>query len=110
MAILTVGSHFKAAYELYSHVAVAEASGMSKAKIATVASGSRPAELSEIEGCAYDVAHALTQGGVLPEACYSYAFKLFGQHGTNELIYLVGVYCLVAVTLNGFNMPVPERE
>ena len=28
----------------------------------------------------------------------------------NELIYLVGLYALVSVTLNGFNVPVPERE
>jgi len=26
------------------------------------------------------------------------------------LIYLVGLYCLVSVTLNGFNVPVPESE
>jgi hypothetical protein len=65
-----------------------EVSSLAEWRIATIASGSRPAELSEIEACAYDVAHALTYGGVLPEAFYSYASKLFGQHGTNELIYL----------------------
>jgi 4-carboxymuconolactone decarboxylase len=31
-------------------------------------------------------------------------------HGAAELIYLVGLYCLVSVTLNGFNVPVPESE
>ena len=36
--------------------------------------------------------------------------KTFGQHATNEMIYLVGLYCLVSTTLNGFNVPVPERE
>jgi hypothetical protein len=34
----------------------------------------------------------------------------FGQHGTNEMIYLVGLYSMVSTTLNGFNVPVPERE
>ena len=38
------------------------------------------------------------------------AVATFGQHGTNEMIYLVGLYCLVSTTLNGFNVPVPERE
>jgi hypothetical protein len=28
----------------------------------------------------------------------------------NELIYLVGLHALVSTTLNGFNVPVPERE
>jgi hypothetical protein len=28
----------------------------------------------------------------------------------HELIYLVGLYCLVSTTLNDFNVPVPARE
>jgi len=28
--------------------------------------------------------------------------------GAAELIYLVGLYCLVSVTLNGLDVPVPE--
>jgi hypothetical protein len=46
----------------------------------------------------------------LPEIVYRAAVKRFGQHGAAELIYLVGLYCLVSVTLNGFNVPVPESE
>jgi hypothetical protein len=36
--------------------------------------------------------------------------ETFGQHGANELIYLVGLYALVSMTLNGFNVPLPEKE
>ena len=46
----------------------------------------------------------------MPEPLYSLSVKTFGQHGANELIYLVGLYSLVSTTLNGFNVPVPERE
>jgi 4-carboxymuconolactone decarboxylase len=56
------------------------------------------------------VAYALVNGGVLPEPVYRLAVDTFGQHGANELIYLVGLYCLVSMTLNGFNVPVPECE
>ncbi len=110
VAILVVGAHFHAAYELYAHVAVAEKEGMSDGRLSTLVAGNRPADLTEEEGCAYDVAFALTSGGVLPEPCYTRAVKLFGQHGANELIYLVGLYCLVSTTLNAFNVTVPERE
>jgi hypothetical protein len=34
--------------------------------------------------------------------------RKFGVNGAAELIYLVGLYCLVSVTLNGFDVPVPE--
>jgi hypothetical protein len=45
---------------------------------------------------------------VLPELNYRAAVDAFGAHGAAELCYLVGLYCLVAVTLNGFDVPVPE--
>ena len=32
------------------------------------------------------------------------------QEAGFELFYLVGLYSLVSTTLNGFNVPVPERE
>jgi alkylhydroperoxidase family enzyme len=108
IAILVVGARYKAAYELYAHLAVAEREGMSEARLATLTCGARPTDLNEQEGCAYDVAFALAGGGVLPQPAYDRAVKLFGQHGANELIYLVGLYALVSVTLNGFDVPLPE--
>jgi alkylhydroperoxidase family enzyme len=110
VAILVVGARFDAAYELYAHIAVAETEGMTADRLSTLCAGSRPSDLTVEEGCAYDVAYALTGGGVLPEPCYARAVTLFGQHGANELIYLVGLYAMVSMTLNGFNVPVPERE
>jgi hypothetical protein len=44
----------------------------------------------------------------LPELTYRRAVEAFGSSATAELIYLVGLYCLVSVTLNGFDVPVPE--
>ena len=55
-----------------------------------------------------NVASSLVHQGVLPELSYRQAVQAFGGHGAAELIYLVGLYCLVSVTLNGFNVPVPE--
>jgi 4-carboxymuconolactone decarboxylase len=110
IAILVTGAHFNSAYEIYAHVAVAKKDAMSAERLATLVSGSRPNDLSKEEGIGYDVAHALVNGSVLPEPVYRLAVDTFGQHGANELIYLVGLYCLVSMTLNGFNVPVPERE
>ena len=36
------------------------------------------------------------------------ALDMFGQSGVSELIYLVGHYCFVSITLNGFDIPVPD--
>jgi 4-carboxymuconolactone decarboxylase len=110
IAILVVGARFKAAYEIYAHIAVAEREGMPADRLATLVAELKPTDLSSDESVAYDFAYTLIRGGTLPEPVYRLAVATFGQHGTNELIYLVGLYALVSTTLNGFNIPVPERE
>jgi 4-carboxymuconolactone decarboxylase len=110
IAILVVGARFDAAYEMYAHIAVAEHEGMPTKRLATLVADIKPDDLAPDESVAYDVAYKLARGGTLPEPLYRLAVETFGQHGANELIYLVGLYSLVSTTLNGFNVPVPERE
>ena len=110
VVILVVGARYKAAYEIYAHIAVAEREGMTPQRLATLTAELKPDDLSDQESVAYDVAFALSRGGVLPEPLYRLGVSTFGQHGMNELIYLIGLYALVSVTLNGFNVPVPERD
>jgi alkylhydroperoxidase family enzyme len=110
IAILVTGAHFRAGYEIYAHVAVAQKDGLSDQTIATVIAGQRPADLPVDQAVAYDIAAALVGGGTLPALNYELGTKMFGAHGVAELIYLVGLYCLVSVTLNGFDVPVPEQS
>lgn len=108
VAILVTGAKFDAAYELYAHVRVADMVGLSDDKIATIAAGERPSDLTREEAVAYDTAAALMSGATLPEPTYKMAVSTFGENGAAEFIYLVGVYALVSVTLNGFDVPIPE--
>ena len=108
VAILVVGARFKAAYELYAHAATAAAEGMNPAKIATLAAGDRPLDLTPEEACAYDVTIALLDGGVLPGATYRAARDLLGQGALVELVLWVGIYTQVSITLNAFDVPSEE--
>ena len=110
IVILVVGARFDAAYEIYAHIAVAEHEGMRPERLATLVADLKPSDLSADESVVFDVAYKLVRGGVLPEPLYRLAVGTFGQHGANEMIYLVGLYSMVSTTLNGFNVPVPERE
>jgi alkylhydroperoxidase family enzyme len=110
VAILVTGAKFRSAYEIYAHVLVAELRGLPDDKIATIVAGQRPSDLTRDEAIAYDLASALVAGGVLPELTYRQAVERFGAVATAEFIYLVGLYCMVSVTLNGFDVPVPEVE
>jgi hypothetical protein len=110
VAILVTGARFRASYEIYAHVLIAEQRGLADDVLATIVAGQRPPNLSREEGIAYDIASALAHGGVLPELSYRQAVEAFGEQGAAELIYLVGLYCLVSVTLNGFDVPIPEQQ
>ncbi len=107
VAILVTGAKFRAGYEIYAHALVAEMRHLSDEKISAIVAGQRPADLTRDEAVAYDAAYALVNGGVMPEICYKRAVDAFGENGAAELIYLVGLYCMVSVTLNGFDVPVP---
>lgn len=108
VAILVTGTHFHAGYALYAHVLMAEQRGLHDDTIATIVAGQRPPALKDDENVAYDVAAALVHGSVLPELVYKRAIEHFGQDGAAELIYFVGLYSMISVTLNGFDVPVPE--
>ena len=108
VAILVTGAHFHSAYELYAHILVAELRGLSDETISTIASGERPSDLARPEAIAYDTASALVSGRLLTKLTYDLARAEFGEDGLAEFIYLVGLYCSVSITLNGFDVPVPE--
>ncbi|USI73557.1 carboxymuconolactone decarboxylase family protein [Sphingomonas morindae] len=110
VAILVTGAAFNSRYELYAHERVAAQAGLSDAKIAAVAAGQRPADLTEEEQAAYDVAAALTAGKQLPESTYQRAVKVFGEERTAELIYLLSGYALISMLLNAYDVSVPGRE
>ena len=106
--ILVVGTHFGAAYETYAHATVARTAGISEDQLAAITAGRQPPDLPAEAATAYDAAAALLRGGVLAAPLYRRAIDMFGQSGVSELIYLVGHYCFVSITLNGFDIPVPD--
>ena len=108
VAILVTGTHFHSGYELYAHILVAELRGLSDDTIATICAGQRPPDLAREEAIAYDIASALVAGRLVPKLSYDQAKAMFGEDGLAELINLVGLYCCVSITLNGFDVPVPE--
>jgi 4-carboxymuconolactone decarboxylase len=110
LVILVTAARFGARYEMYGHEYFAARAGLAVSKIATIAGGERPADLTADECVAYDMARALNRGGPLPESTYRAAADRFGESGAAEITFLVGCFSLVAVTLNAFEASVPGRE
>ncbi|EXJ72155.1 uncharacterized protein A1O5_04659 [Cladophialophora psammophila CBS 110553] len=108
VAILTVGSQYKAAYEVYAHSGLSR-HYFSQEQVAALASGSAPEDLSPDETLVYRISKALVSGGPLPDDLYAQGVQVLGQSMLSELIFLVSLYALVSVNLNGFNVPVPTQ-
>jgi len=110
LVILVTAAKFGAPYEIHGHEYFAQRAGLAEDKIATIAAGQRPSDLTREEGIAYDMAAALNRGAPLPESTYRTVLTTFGEEGLAEVVFLVGCFSMVAVTLNAFDASVPGRE
>ncbi|KAL6831526.1 AhpD-like protein [Trichoderma sp. SZMC 28015] len=106
IAIVTTGSHFKANYEVYAHASMAR-QYFSEQQVNALATGALPHGFKPEEELVYKFTKALVQGGPLADNIYAEGVKVLGEDKVIELIFLVGLYSLVSMCLNGFNVPVP---
>lgn len=109
VAILTVGGLFGAKFQLYAHEIMAEAFGLAPDIVASLAAAGQPNGLTAREAVAHSIANCLVKGRIVPESTYRHAVSLLGREGVAELYFLIGGYSLIAVILNGFDMPAPEK-
>ncbi|MDT5130934.1 MAG: hypothetical protein QOE41_245, partial [Mycobacterium sp.] len=110
LVILVTAAKFGARYEIYGHEYFAGRAGLAEQKIATIVAGERPSDLTDDERVAYDMATALNRGGPLPETTYRAVLTTFGEAALAEIVFLVGCFSMVGVTLNAFDASVPGRE
>lgn len=108
IAILVVAGYYKAAYEIYAHTAIAQTLRMPLDRISALVANIKPTDLASNEAATFDVAYALCRGGPLPDATWRSAVAAFGDKGAAQLIYLVGLYAYVSMSLNGFDVSAPE--
>lgn len=110
IAILSVGGFYGARFELYAHEIMALEFGIPASVIAILASGGHPPQLNEEETLVHQIAHSLVSGRIVPDATYKLALRLFGKEGLAELYFLIAGYTLIAIILNGYDIPAPESS
>jgi 4-carboxymuconolactone decarboxylase len=105
VVILTIGGRFNVAYELYAHAQLATRAGLRSDQVAALSAGSRPADLSEDEVLAADVAAALTRAGAVPGPLYDTAVARLGRPGFDAVVFIVIHYLALGTLLNAYNVP-----
>ena len=108
VAILVTVTSAKAQYGMYAHTKLAQKFGLTDDQIAAVMNGQKPADLTDKEAAAYDLATALCQVGPIPGAVYDKCVAVLGQEGVNALVFAIGMFKMIGTILNAFNEPVPE--
>ncbi|HJN21095.1 MAG: carboxymuconolactone decarboxylase family protein [Alphaproteobacteria bacterium] len=110
LAILTVARHWTAQFEWYAHKKLAIDNGLTIDVINAVETRNRPDFVNDDEAAVYDFSVELHATHGISDDTYANAEKHLGAAGVVELVGLLGYYTLVSMTLNVFEVPLPEGE
>ncbi|MBT2305199.1 carboxymuconolactone decarboxylase family protein [Variovorax paradoxus] len=108
MAILLCARHWTAHVEWNAHKALALKAGLDPQVISDIAATRRPGLADDRARAVYDVATTLLATGRVPSPMYDQALAALGERGLVELVGVLGYYCLVSLTLNTFEVGLPE--
>jgi len=107
LAIITVGSRWKAEFEWWAHARMAREHGLTDAVVDAIGRGDSPPFTADDERIVYAAARELTLTGQLSQDSYAAAQDLLGDAGLVELVSLCGYYTLISYLLNAFAVPLP---
>ncbi len=110
LAILVTARAWTAQYEWYAHKKLALQAGISPAVCDAIARRERPALPDAKAEIVYDYASTMHTERTVSQALHDRAVALLGEAGVVELVGILGYYTLVSMTLNGFDIGVPEGE
>ena len=110
LAICTTGAFWKANYEWFAHAPLAMKAGIDAAAIEAIRTGARPTFAKSDEQAIYDFVSEMFATRRVSEATFARAKKELTETGVIDLVGIIGYYSLVSVTLNAFELPLPEGE
>ena len=108
VVILSVGSVWRAPYELYAHAAVGAKAGLAAEQVEAVSAGRAAEGLDERERAAQQFTLQLVATHAVDDPAYAAARAAWGDRGVFEMVMLIGAYLTVCAMLNAFTVPVPD--
>ena len=110
LAILVTARYWSAHYEWYAHKRMALEAGLDL-KIIDDINARRVPDFDDPKAqLIYEFSESLHVNRVVPKPLYDQAILLLGEKGTVELVGLLGYYTLVSMTLNAFEVALPDGE
>jgi 4-carboxymuconolactone decarboxylase len=110
LAILVIARYWCAQFEWYAHAPMAVSAGISAAVVGAIQINEKPIFDADDEHLVYDFVSELLESRTVSEPTYDRAETTLGRRGVVDLVGIIGYYCLVSITLNVFEMPLPKGE
>lgn len=110
LAILVTARHWNAQYEWYAHKKMALAAGLDPNIIAAINHRHVPDFNDRKAQLVYEFSESLHENHNVPKLLYTETVEMLGETGVVELVGLLGYYALVSMTLNTFQVELPEGE
>jgi len=108
LAIIITGKHWSSQYEFWAHARMAREAGLPEETIEAIRTGAQPTFRDDHERVIYDMVTEYFKTKRLSDATYERAISILGERGLVDVIGIVGYYGLVSMTLNVFDIDLPE--
>ncbi len=108
LAILTTGAHWQAGFEWYAHLPLAIAGGLAPEIAESIRKGETPKFTKADEAAVHAFATELITRKRVSDGTYAATVALIGERGTIDLVGILGYYALISMTINAFEVALPE--
>jgi 4-carboxymuconolactone decarboxylase len=108
LAIVTTGAHWQAGFEWAVHAPIAIEAGIDPDAVEAIRTGQEPALTRDDEKAVYAFSSELLRNRRVSDATYAFALATLGQLGVVDLVGILGYYGLISMTINAFEVPLPE--
>lgn len=108
LAILVTARYWMSEYEWYAHKREALAAGITPEVIDAIEEGRNPRLAEEKSASIYALLNELYETRSLSADSYGRGLSALGRDGMIDLVAIAGYYSFVAMTLNVFEIGVPE--
>lgn len=108
LAILIVGQLWQAQFEWFAHEPMARDAGLPEDVIQAVKRGEKPTFTDAGDEACWNLCTTLHRHNRVDDATYAAGVEQFGEPGVADLVLASGFYVLVCMTLNTFEVDLPE--
>jgi 4-carboxymuconolactone decarboxylase len=108
IAVLVGASFWEAELEWHVHQGHAKKVGITAEQIEAIGNGVSPNFPDETENLTYELAVAFHGKGRVPDELHARAMERLGHKGVSDLIGLIGLYTMISMTLNFYDVSPPS--